>query len=182
MARKVNRPGPSEEFFADMLGHAKAAQGATAHAAELRKRYYAEFDPGQLYVIEFGAGVTKVGKARRASDRIATHARYGEVIGNGIVRSWASEKHPGISGTEAKLIAFAKVHGTSVSGEYFTDLPFELATAYAELIVGECLTECLRQADADRFEYLRLLTAAVQGDLSKTWEQAREALALQGGI
>lgn len=40
-----------------------------------------------------------------------------------------------------------------------------------------------RQArrDNDRQNYLRRLAAAVGGDLSKTWEQAREALAAQDG-
>lgn len=67
----------------------------------------------------------------------------------------------------------------------FPDDQFGPLSTLAELAkyVDEMAHWTARQArrDSDRRAYLGSLVAAVGGDMSKTWEQAREALAIQGG-
>jgi len=141
------------------------------HVAESR-RLRAErrrlFDPGHLYVAEFDSGVVKVGKADNAESRLAAHAK------TGLVRSsWTSPRHLHCSKTERELIAFCNEYGTLHGGrEYFRDISFEIARAYAFLVVQNAL----------RADYLARLVSAVNGDMSKTWAEAQACLeAIEGG-
>lgn len=137
-------------------------QDAIAEECRLRAKFNREFDPGYLYVVAFDSGVVKVGRARNAESRLRAHGKTGLVVA-----SWSSPYHLYINKTERKLIAFCDAHGTLYGGrEYFRDISFDEARAYAHLVVQ----------GARRREYLGQLVAAVKGDMGATWTEAQSAL------
>ena len=137
-------------------------QESVAEGRRLRSECQRLFDPGYLYVAEFDGGVVKVGKAVSAKNRLAAHAK------TGLVRaSWTSSHHIDCGKTERQLIAFCNEHGTLYGGrEYFRDIAFGLACAYAERIV----------LNHRRRLYLDDLLDAADGDESVTWDEAQRRL------
>lgn len=156
----------SDETLRRLMAIELKIRAADERARESRRQSVAEFDAGCIYVIEFASGMTKVGKTANADSRLSTHARHAEVHDNPIVRSWVSRRHPGCSTTEKLLKRFCALAGTRKTGEYFTGVRFELPQDYALRLA--------RQArNGDRLDEP---FAAVNGDMSKTWEQAQAAL------
>ncbi len=145
-------------------------------AAAPASRHHSRADIGHLYVIAFDSGTTKVGKAVSPKSRLATHARDARMHGHVVTQSWTSEVHPENSLAERELINFCRTLGTCLSGEYFTDIPFDAACAFAEVEVGKRITAWFVRRDDERSTYLRSLIDAVDGDMNATWAAAREAL------
>jgi len=109
-----------------------------------------------LYVIELGKGRIKVGHSAEPAKRLAIHARVARAHGLEPGRQWVS-RDCGSGDYETTLIKYC----TSISkapnpnlGEYFADVPFDVAVAYAAE-----LPDTIAAAAAAR-EAQRMLVAA----------------------
>jgi hypothetical protein len=141
-------PALSEELMRDLMEIEERIQASSG------RRHVAD-DPGHVYVILFGTGVVKVGKAVNPRSRIAQHAMQARIHGVEIAESWTSGRHPRHGRTERQLIDHCASHGQRITAgnEYFTGLSFEAARDFAISLI-----------------------AAVNGDMHATWEEAQAAL------
>jgi hypothetical protein len=150
MSRR-NLPVPvlSDDLLQDLTEIESRVQACAAESRHLRTQRRRLFDPGYLYVAEFGSGVVKVGKAADARSRLRSHAKAG------LVRSsWISLRHIGITETERQLIAFCEANGTLYGGrEYFRDIAFAAARDHAELIVANALDDLRAEVEAERIDW-----------------------------
>lgn len=133
-------------------------------------------DEGYLYVIEFGSGLTKIGRTTQPERRFHEHAKSAEKRGDKIVRSWLSRDHPWHCKSETELVRYCVRLGTQIEREYFEGLDFRTACEVAEMCADLAEGEYRKQVDRDRRTYFGQLLKAVDGDLSKTYGEARAAL------
>ena len=104
---------------------------ADRESARLRLEMRRTFDPGHLYVVEFAAGILKVGKSASPDRRLEQHAKAGLVR-----RTWVSAHHLGISRTEREVLAWCTEYGQLHGGrEYFTELDFFAVTRHSMLVI-----------------------------------------------
>lgn len=103
----------------------------------------------RLYVIELGKTRIKVGHSAEPAKRLATHARAARAHGLEPGRQWIARDY-GSGEHETALIKYC----TSISkspnpnlGEYFADVPFEVAVAYASHLPDkDAATEAAEEA------------------------------------
>ena len=144
-------------------------------------------DVGHLYVVEFTSGVIKVGKAVGPKSRIASHSKFAAIHGDGIVRSWSSERHHGYSDSERDLITFCKKRGSRVFGhEYFRDVTFDDARIFAGLLAQRAVIKRSYAESADHLAVVEKTTATILigcgGDLGMNAVEAyRRGLDNEGG-
>jgi hypothetical protein len=135
---------------------------------------------GHIYVIGFDSGTVKVGRTINPKQRLATHARIARVHGVTVRDSWTSDRHLGADETERQLIAFCCRWGSQIDAEYFRDIAFENARAFAQLLADDAtdrqLTAARAKQDAERRTYLNSLIDAAGNDLSMIWQEAHNRL------
>lgn len=108
---------------------------ADSESARLRLEMRRTFDPGHLYVVEFAAGILKVGKSANPDRRLEQHAKAGFVQ-----RTWVSAHHLGCSSTERQVLKYCASYGQLHGGrEYFTGLEFCSVVIRALLVVDDAL-------------------------------------------
>lgn len=80
----------------------------------------ARFALGYIYVVAFGSGVVKVGKAITPKGRLAAHARLAATHGDSVQSVWVSRRLCGYGEAERALITLCGRSGRLVAGrEYF---------------------------------------------------------------
>ena len=110
-------------------------QAADVRAAVARRRRRSMVDDGHVYVVEFASGVVKVGKAVDPEARLASHAKFAQIHGNSIRRSWTSTRHNDCSSLERQLIEFCKQRGVCVFGrEYFKGVEYAEVRRFGDAI------------------------------------------------
>jgi hypothetical protein len=98
---------------------------------------------GELYVVTFDNGVTKVGRTDDFARRYDEHRRDAARFGLTIANWWRSDQVEQVRYRENRLLArMAEIGIRAAAGrEYFQDVPFSIAVAAAERsLAGVCPT------------------------------------------
>lgn len=100
--------------------------------ADLAIRSTGQPEGGFLYVVEFGAGLMKVGRAWNPQTRLSSHAMTAEVWGSRITRAWVSQRMWNHGPVEREILDWCTKRYTAVGAtEYFRQGDFDAAVEYA---------------------------------------------------
>jgi hypothetical protein len=90
---------------------------------------------GWLYVIKSSFGVVKVGQSINPRARIQQHIKEVSRFDGWVECFWLSTPHEQWMSNESRLILWCAHNGRQTFGEYFADIEYEDAVAYAWSLV-----------------------------------------------